>query len=59
MFFSTQAGKVSSNPGRVQFEGLVQLLKFIRYKNNLVSIYYAKIEDKNISELLRQDIIKT
>ena len=59
MFFSTQAGKVSSNPGKVYLEGLVHLLRYIRVNKNLVLICYAKIEDSPISDLLRQVIINT
>ena len=59
MFCGTQAGKVSSNTGKLSSEGLVHLLRCIRKNNNLVLKYYAKIEDAPISDLLRQDIINT
>ena len=36
MFCSTQAGKFISYPGKVNFEGLVQFLRYIRYNNKLV-----------------------
>ena len=44
----------SSNPGKVQFEGLVHLLRYIRDNNNLGLKYYANIEYVPISDLLRQ-----
>ena len=46
--------KFSSNPGKVNFEGLVHWLIYIRYSKNLGFRYYAKIEDASISDLLRQ-----
>ena len=48
----------SSNPGRVHFEGLVHLLRYIRYNTNLGLKYYAKIEVSPLPDLLRQDNIK-
>ena len=45
--------KFSENPGKVQFEGLVHLLRYIRYNKTLGLKYYA---DMN---LLRQAGIKT
>ena len=38
----------SSNTGKVHFEGLVQLLRYIRVKNNLGLRYYANIEDSSL-----------
>ena len=58
MFCSTKARKFSSNPGNVNFEGLVQLLIYIRDNNNFDPEYFAKIEDATISDLLRYGIIK-
>ena len=49
----------SSNPGEVHFEGLVHLLRYIRDNKNLGLKYSANIEDVPLSDLLRQDIIKT
>ena len=51
--------KFSSNNGKVHFEGLVHLLIFIRVNKNLGLKYFAKIEDSNLSELLRQTSIDT
>ena len=59
MFFGTQEGKVLSNTGKVHLEFLVNLLRHIRHIRNLGLRYYAKIEDAHISDLLRQDSIKT
>ena len=50
---------VSSNPGKVHLEGLVCLLRYIRDNKNLGYIYYSKIEDAPLSDLLRQDRINT
>ena len=49
--------KISSDPGKVHFEGLVQLLKYIRDNKNLRLKYYAKREDAPLSDLLRQIIV--
>ena len=57
MFFSTQVGIFPSNPGKLHFEGLVHLLRYIRDYKNLGLIYYSKIEDATLSELLRQSSI--
>ena len=39
--------------------GLVQLLRYIRYNNNLGLIYYFKIDDSTLSGLLIQAVINT
>ena len=46
--------KFSSNPGKINFEGLVHLLRYIRDNNNLGLTYYEKIEDAPIPDILRQ-----
>ena len=51
--------KFSSYPGEVHFEGLVHLLKYIRYNKTLGLNYYADMNNSPLSDLLRQDIIKT
>ena len=51
--------KFSSNPGKVQFEGLVHLLRYIRYNKNLILNYYAEMKDAPLSDLLIQSSIKT
>ena len=49
----------SANPGKVHFEGLVNLLRYIRDNNTLGLKYYTDINDAPVTDLLRQDGIKT
>ena len=49
--------KFSSNLGKVHFEGLVHLLRYIRDSNNLGLGYNAKTEDVPRHDLMRQDSI--
>ena len=51
--------KISANTGKVHFEGLVHLLRYIRDNNTLGLKYYADLNDALVSDLLRQAIIKT
>ena len=51
--------KFSSNPGKVHFESLVHLLRYIRYNTNLVLQYYADTNDVYLSDLLGKAIIIT
>ena len=51
--------KFSSNPDKVHFEGLVNLLRYIRDNKNLGLSYYAEIKYARLYDLLRQDNIKT
>ena len=51
--------KFSANPGKVHFEELVHLLRYIRDNNNLGLEYYADMNDTPLSDLLRQASIKT
>ena len=51
--------KFSSNNGKVHFEVLVKLLRYIRDNKNSGMKYYAKIEDAIISGILIQSIINT
>ena len=51
--------KFSANPGKVHFEGLVHILRYIRYNNNLGLKYYVEMNDAPVSDLLRQASIKT
>ena len=51
--------KFSSNPGKVNFEVLVHLLRYIRENKILVLNYYANIKYVPLSDLLRQDSNKT
>ena len=50
--------KFSSNPGKVHFEGLVHLLRYIRYNKNLGLKFYADMNDSPLSDLLREARIK-
>ena len=44
--------KFSSNPGKVHFEGLVHLLRYIRDNKNLVLNYYADMKYAPLSDQL-------
>ena len=44
----------SENPGKVQFEGLVHLLRYIKDNNTLGLNYYANINNAPVTDLLRQ-----
>ena len=58
-FCSTQVSNFSSNNGKVHFEGLVHLLRYIRCNLTLLLKYYADMKDANLSDLLRKAIINT
>ena len=49
----------SPNPVKVNFEGFVQLLRYIKDIMNVGLRYYAKIRDAPLSDILRQARIKT
>ena len=51
--------KFSANPGKVNFEGLVHLLIYIRDNKTLGLKYYADMDDAPVTDLLRQASIKT
>ena len=51
--------KFSSNPGKVHFEVLVHLLRYIRENKTLGLKYYADMNDAPVSDLLRQSSIET
>ena len=51
--------KFSANPGKIHFEGLVHLLRYIRGNNTLGLKYYADLNDAPVTDLLRQANIKT
>ena len=51
--------KVSANPGKANFEGLVHLLRYIRYNKTLGLKYYADLNDAPVTDLLRQANINT
>ena len=50
---------VSSNPGKVHYDGLVNLLRYIRENKTLILKYYAKMKDSPLSDLLIQASINT
>ena len=50
--------KFSANPGKVHFEGLVLLLRYIRDNKTLGLKYYADLNDAPVTDLLRQANIK-
>ena len=51
--------KFSSNPGKVHFECLLHLVRYIRDNNNLGLDYYADINYVPVSDLFRQPSINT
>ena len=51
--------KFSENPGKVHFEVLIHLLKYIRDKKTLGLKYYADMNDSPVTDLLIQANIKT
>ena len=51
--------KFSANPGKVNFEGLVHILRYIRDNNTLGLKYYADMNDAPVTDLLIQAVIKT
>ena len=58
--FSLQKlAKFSANPGKLHFELLVHLLRYIRDNNTLGLKYYTDMNDSPVTDLLRQDSIKT
>ena len=58
-FCSKQASKVSANPGKVHFEVLIHLLRYIRDYKTLGLKYYADQNDAPVTHILRQSNIKT
>ena len=51
--------KFSDNPGKVHFEVLVHLLRYIRDNKTLGLKYYDDLNDALVTDLLRQANIKT
>ena len=49
----------SENPGKVHFEGLIQLLRYIRDNKTLGLKYCADLNDAPVTDLSRQANIKT
>ena len=59
IFVVHKSEKFSANPGKVHFEGMIHLLRYIRYNKTLILHYYADMNDAPVSDLLRQASIKT
>ena len=59
IFVVHKLSKFSSNPGKVHFEGLVHILRYIRDNKTFGLNYYADLNDAPVSELLRKYIIST
>ena len=58
--FSVQKlAKFSENPGKVHFEGLIHLLRYIRDNKTLGLKYYADPNDAPVTDFLGQANIKT
>ena len=51
--------KYSANPGKLHFEGLIYILRYIRKKKTLGLKHYADLNDAPVTDLLRQASIKT
>ena len=51
--------KFSDNPGKVHFERLIHLLRYIRDNKTLGLKYYADLNDSPVTDLLRQANINT
>ena len=58
-FAVQKLAKFSSNTGKVHFEGLVHLLRYIRDNKTLGLKYYAYMTDAPLSDLLRKSNINT
>ena len=51
--------KFSANPGKIHFEGLIHLLRYIRDNKTLGLKYYVDLNYAPVTDLLRQASIKT
>ena len=58
-FAVQKLAKFLANPGKAHFEVLVHVLRYIRYNKTLGLKYYADMKDAPLSDLLKQDSIKT
>ena len=58
IFAVHKLAKFSANPGKVHFEGLIHLLRYIRDNETLGLKYYADLNDAPVTDLLRQANIK-
>ena len=51
--------KFSANPGKIHFEVLIHLLRYIRYNKTLGLKYYADLNDAPVTDILRHVYIET
>ena len=51
--------KFSANTGKVHFEGLIHLLRYIRDNKTLDQKYYADLNDTPVPDLLKQANVKS
>ena len=58
-FSAYKLAKFSANTGKVHFEGLVHLLRYIRDNKTLVLKYHVDLNDEPVTDLSRQANIKT
>ena len=59
IFAVHKLAKFSANLGKVHFEGLIHLLRYIRYHKTLGLKYYVDLIDAPVTDILRQANIKT
>ena len=59
IFAVHKLAKFSANPGKVHFEGLIHLLRYIRDNKTLGLKYYSNLNNAIVTDLLRQANIKT
>ena len=59
IFAAHKLAKFSANPGKVHFEGLINLLRYIMDNKTLGLNYYADLNDALVTDLLRKASIKT
>ena len=59
IFAAHKLAKFLENPGKVNFEGFVHILRYIRDYKNLGLKYYADMSDAPVSDLLIQASNKT
>ena len=57
-FAAHKLAKFSANPGKVHFEGLIRLLRYIRGNKTLALKYYEDLNNAPVTDLLRQASIK-
>ena len=58
-FVVHKLAKFPENPGKVHFEGLIHLLRYIRDNKTLVLKYYADLNDAPVTDILRKANNKT